>query len=113
MNKYRDIVGRINYGFFLAVVFLLPFPQVCLRYACVAWFIAWILELRWLQKPATNIQLSIIKTILPFLLFGLCVRDVFEAVYLCFIVHNMLRLKMCYNFLRHPVFDCYRMKKMA
>ena len=71
MNKYRDIVGRINYGLFLAVVFLLPFPQICLRYACVAWFISWIMELRWLQKPAITLQLSTIKTILPFILFGL------------------------------------------
>ena len=43
-------MGRINYGFFIAVVALLPFPQLPLRYACVAWIVTWFFELRWLGK---------------------------------------------------------------
>ena len=62
MNRYQDIVGRINYGLFLSVIALLPFPQTPLRFTCVLWIITWFLEGRWLQK--TNYQL-------PFILFGL------------------------------------------
>ena len=68
MNKYKDIVGRINYALFLVVVFLLPFPQVCLRYGAVLWIATWILEGRWLRKPAS---LRENKMAIPFVLFGL------------------------------------------
>ena len=67
MNRYQSIVGRINYGLFLLVVALLPFPQVLLRYACVLWIIAWVLEGRWLTKPPS---LKGNKMAIPFILFG-------------------------------------------
>lgn len=66
MNKYRDIIGRINYGLFLALVFLLPFPQLPLRYVGTAWVISWLFELRWLNLKITNIKIQI-----PFILFGI------------------------------------------
>lgn len=66
MNRYQDILGRINYGLFLTVVALLPFPQAALKYACVAWFITWALEFRWLQKPKPCTMYRV-----PFFLFGL------------------------------------------
>jgi len=68
MNKYRDIVGRINYVLFLVLVALLPFPQVYLRYAIVLWFVSWVLEGRWLCKPR---PLSENKMAIPMILFGL------------------------------------------
>ena len=68
MNRYQDIIGRINYGLFLALAFLLPFPQLPIRYACVAWLIGWLLEGRWLQRPLSIKQN---KTAIPFILFGL------------------------------------------
>lgn len=60
-------MGRVNYALFLTVVALLPFPQIFLRYACVAWIIAWFLELRWLTVHQSINH----KSIIPFLLFGL------------------------------------------
>lgn len=72
MNKYRDIIGRINYGLFLTVVMLLPFPQTPLRYAFVFWFITWCMELRWLRKPSLfSHSSSGFKIVLPFMMFGL------------------------------------------
>ncbi len=68
MNRYQDIVGRINYILFLIIVFMLPFPQLPLRYACVAWFTVWVLEGRWLSKP-TPVRQN--KTAIPFILFGI------------------------------------------
>ena len=68
MNRYQNIVGRINYGLFLAVAFLLPFPQLPIRYACVAWAVGWFLEGRWLKRPMPIRQN---KTSIPFILFGL------------------------------------------
>ena len=68
MKTYRDILGRINYGLFLAVVFLLPYPQICLRYACVLWIVSWLLEGRWLSRPRS---LRENKMAITFLLFGL------------------------------------------
>ena len=71
MSKFKDFIERINYGLFLMVVCLLPFPQVCLRYACVAWFITWALEFRWLQISNLKSQISNPKRLVPFILFGL------------------------------------------
>ena len=68
MNRYQDIVGRVNYWLFLAVVALLPFPQIALRYACVLWVISWFLEGRWLTKPRSFKEN---RMAIPFLLFGL------------------------------------------
>lgn len=68
MNKYREIVGRINYWLFGAVVVLLPFPQIFLRYATVLWLVSWLLEGRWLSKPQS---LRENKMAIPFILFGL------------------------------------------
>ena len=69
MKRYTELLANCNYYLFLAVVALLPFPQIFLRYACVLWFAAWVLEGRWLsnlQSPISNL-----KSALPFILFGL------------------------------------------
>lgn len=68
MNKYREITGQLNYWLFLAVVFLLPYPQICVRYACVLWIVSWLFEGRWLSCPRSLKQN---KMAIPFLLFGL------------------------------------------
>ena len=68
MKRYQDIIGRINYGLFLAVVALLPFPQMLLRLACVLWIISWYLELRWISKPKSLRENPVA---IPILLFGL------------------------------------------
>lgn len=65
MNSYKDIIGKINYGLFLVVVALLPFPQLLLRYACGLWMFTWLLELRWLKKP------TFVPFHIPFILFGI------------------------------------------
>lgn len=65
--KYQSIIGQFNYALFLLVVVLLPFPQIFLRYACVAWLISWLLEGRFLKKP----NVADWKKMLPFVLFGL------------------------------------------
>ena len=70
MHKYQDIIGRLNYGLFLTVVALLPFPQIALRYTCVIWFILWVLEGRWLRKPNFKSQISNLKFAIPFIFFG-------------------------------------------
>lgn len=64
MNQYKHIMGRINYGLCLAVVALLPFPQLFLRWAIVLWFITWFLEFRWLKHVPFTIHH------IPFILFG-------------------------------------------
>lgn len=56
-------MGRINYGLFLVVVALLPFPQVFLRYAWMIWLVAWLLEGRWLRWSKHQF-------ILPLCMFG-------------------------------------------
>lgn len=71
MNRYQDITGKINYGLFLAVVFLLPFPQIALRYACVAWIISWFFEGRWLRIDHLKSQFARTKFAIPFILFAL------------------------------------------
>ena len=69
-EKYQSIVGRVNYILFLIAVASLPFPQVFSRYALVAWFVAWVLELRWVHKPINSFSRSGLYA-LPILLFGL------------------------------------------
>ena len=59
-------MGQVNYACFLLIVALLPFPQVLLRYACVAWLITWLLEGRFLTKPTRQDWYKAI----PFLMFG-------------------------------------------
>lgn len=71
MTRYTDILGSIQFYLFLAVVALLPFPQIFLRYACVLWFAAWLLEGRWLRKTNFQSPISNFQSAIPFLLFGL------------------------------------------
>lgn len=71
MNKYQDIMGRINYGLFLIVVFLLPFPQIALRYACVLWIATWLFEGRWVKKENWRLKTEDWKMVIPFVIFGL------------------------------------------
>lgn len=66
LNKYRSLMGQINYTLFLVVVALLPFPQIFLRYACVVWIFSWLLEGRWFSKPNWHDW----RKMLPFLMFG-------------------------------------------
>ena len=67
MSKYKEIVGQINYGLFLVLVALLPFPQILLRYAMGLWLISWLLEGRWWSNPKS---LKENKMAIPFILFG-------------------------------------------
>lgn len=71
MSKYQDIMGRINYGLFLIVVFLLPFPQIALRYTCVLWITSWLFEGRWTKRENWKLGLEDWRSVLPFVLFGL------------------------------------------
>lgn len=64
--KYQSAMGQFNYALFLVVVALLPFPQIFLRYTCVAWIFAWFLEGRWLSKPNWQDW----RKMLPFFMFG-------------------------------------------
>lgn len=64
--KYQSAMGQFNYALFLVVVALLPFPQIFLRYTCVAWIMAWFLEGRWFSKP--NWQEW--RKMFPFFIFG-------------------------------------------
>jgi O-antigen ligase len=64
--KYQSAAGQFNYALFLLVVALLPFPQIFLRYTCVAWICAWFLEGRWLSKPNWQDW----RKMFPFLMFG-------------------------------------------
>ena len=66
IHKYQYAIGQINYTLFMVVVALLPFPQIFLRYACVAWILTWLLEGRFCNKP--NIQDW--RKMVPFLMFG-------------------------------------------
>ena len=68
MNRWQDITGKLNYGLYLVLAALLPFPQTFLRYACVVWFVCWLLEGRWLKRP---LPLHENRAAVPFLLFGL------------------------------------------
>lgn len=70
MNKYQQIIGQIQYYVFLAVVALLPLPQIFLRYACVTWIVLWLLEGRWLSKPSFSSPAGPFRFYIPFLLFG-------------------------------------------
>ena len=67
MNRYQQILGAVNYGLFLIVTFLMPFPQTILRTFCVLWVASWVLEGRWLSRPRS---LRENKMAIPFLLFG-------------------------------------------
>lgn len=66
LQKYQSVMGQFNYALFLVVVALLPFPQIFLRYTCVAWIFAWFLEGRWLSKPNWQDW----RKMLPFFMFG-------------------------------------------
>lgn len=66
LYKYQSGMGKINYALFLLIVALLPFPQIFLRYTCVAWFVTWFLEGRWLSKPNWQDW----RKMLPFFMFG-------------------------------------------
>ena len=66
LQKYQSVMGQFNYALFLVVVALLPFPQLFLRYTCVAWIFAWFLEGRWLSKPNWQDW----RKMLPFFMFG-------------------------------------------
>ena len=65
-DKYQSGMGQFNYALFLLIVALLPFPQIFLRYTCVAWFVTWFLEGRWLSKPNWQDW----RKMLPFFMFG-------------------------------------------
>ena len=50
MDKYRQIVGKLNWFLFLAVAFTLSFSPAVLRIVWVAWLVSWFLEFRFLDK---------------------------------------------------------------
>ena len=66
LQKYKSIVGQLNYTLFLVTIALLPFPQIFLRYASVAWFATWVLEGRFCSKPSQQDW----RKAVPFLMFG-------------------------------------------
>ena len=66
LKKYQSAVGQLNYSLFLVTVALLPFPQIFLRYASVAWFATWVLEGRFYTKPSKEDW----RKAIPFLMFG-------------------------------------------
>ena len=66
LKKYQSAVGQLNYSLFLVTVALLPFPQIFLRYASVAWFATWVLEGHFCSKPSKEDW----RKAIPFLMFG-------------------------------------------
>lgn len=66
LEKYQSVVRQLNYALFLVTVALLPFPQIFLRYAIVAWFVTWVLEGRFCSKPSRQDW----RLAIPFLMFG-------------------------------------------
>ena len=66
LQKYQSVVGQLNYTLFLVTIALLPFPQLFLRYASVAWFVTWVLEGRFCSKPNQQDW----RKAVPFLMFG-------------------------------------------
>lgn len=66
LQKYQSAVRQLNYTLFLVTVALLPFPQIFLRYASVAWFATWVLEGRFYTKPSKEDW----RKAIPFLMFG-------------------------------------------
>lgn len=66
LQRYQSAVGQLNYTLFLLTVALLPFPQIFLRYASVAWFATWVLEGRFCSRP----NLQDWRKAIPFLMFG-------------------------------------------
>ncbi len=65
MDKYRQIVGKLNWFLFLAVAFTLSFSPAVLRIVWVAWLISWFLEFRFLDKK----NFSFSKYLVPSLMF--------------------------------------------
>lgn len=66
LQKYQSAVRQLNYTLFLVTVALLPFPQIFLRYASVAWFATWVLEGHFCSKPSKEDW----RKAIPFLMFG-------------------------------------------
>ena len=66
LQRYLSAVGQLNYTLFLLTVALLPFPQIFLRYASVAWFATWVLEGRFCSRPNQQDW----RKAIPFLMFG-------------------------------------------
>lgn len=66
LQRYQSAVGQLNYTLFLLTVALLPFPQIFLRYASVAWFATWVLEGRFCGRPNQQDW----RKAIPFLMFG-------------------------------------------
>ena len=66
LQRYLSAVGQLNYTLFLLTVALLPFPQIFLRYASVAWFATWVFEGRFCSRPNQQDW----RKAIPFLMFG-------------------------------------------
>lgn len=67
MSHYQNIIQRLQQYCLLVVFFLLPFPNSLLRYAILTWGILWLLEGRWLHRPMTPKENSLL---IPILCFG-------------------------------------------
>lgn len=50
MERYRQIVGKLNWILFLVVAFTMSFSPAILRVVWTIWLISWFLELRFLDK---------------------------------------------------------------
>ena len=69
LDKYRNIIGEINYMLFLAFIAVLPYPHSISRPIWVAWLITWLLEFRFTQKPKLA-SFKDLKPIIPFIGFA-------------------------------------------
>lgn len=56
MERYKNLIERINYFAFLALLIALPFPQPIIHFCWLVWAYTWLLEFRYLDR--TNLRRS-------------------------------------------------------
>ncbi|MBO7316823.1 MAG: O-antigen ligase family protein [Paludibacteraceae bacterium] len=69
MDKYRQIVGKLNWFLFLAVAFTLSFSPAVLRIVWVAWLISWFLEFRFLDKKNFSFSKYLVPSLMLLVFF--------------------------------------------
>jgi len=58
MNRYRSIIGYINYIAFLVLLCAMPYAFQFIRFFGLVWAVSWLLELRFLNKEFIQITKS-------------------------------------------------------